>query len=121
MEEKANDGCTAAQYAAREGHAEALRALLAFVRRQVDEQDEEEESGSCSICLENDAWWIFDSCGHKCVCKTCMRKQKEKSRKATPSARGNKGKKGSTMVACPLCRVETRVVQPSDYARPVFE
>ena len=136
MAEKDNAGFTAMRYMVRAGHGEALRQLRdsgcpKAVRpndngartheehgEEKKEKENEEESGSCTICLERDAWWVLELCGHKCVCKACMRNQKQTAAGATvKKAR----KKGSPAVVCPLCRAETRAVPASDYGGRIFE
>jgi hypothetical protein len=81
-------------------------------------ENEEEAVASCSICLDGSASWIFEACGHKCICKACARKQKEK---ATGAAAKKRGKRRPPLVACPLCRCETRVVPASRHDGEVFE
>ena len=84
------------------------------------EDGQEDESGFCVVCLEQDAWWVFEKCGHRCMCKGCMRKQKEKN--AAGAGRGKKGqkKKSSATVVCPLCRAETRAVPAAGYKGDVY-
>ena len=79
---------------------------------------EEEERGDCAICLSAKAIWVFEKCGHRCICKACARKQKEKMLGLSPK----KGKKkGSTpLVNCPLCRAETRVVRSQCFEGTTF-
>ena len=87
--------------------------------RSAAEPEAEEDAVPCAICMERRANWIFESCGHKCICKTCARKQKEQA------ARGKKKKddkkKGSILVTCPLCRAKTKVVPASRFDGDVFE
>ena len=81
--------------------------------------DEREEAVvSCSICFEGSASWIFEACGHKCICKSCARKQKEK---ATGAVAKKQGKRRPPVVTCPLCRCETRVIPASRHEGEVFE
>ena len=48
--------------------------------------------GMCVYCFEAEAaYWIFEVCGHKCVCKRCMRKAK----KPDKEDRRSQGKPGS--------------------------
>ena len=82
------------------------------------EEEEEEAVVSCSICLDGSASWIFEACGHKCICKACARKQKEK---ATGAAAKKRGKRRPPLVTCPLCRCETRVIPASRHEGEVFE
>ena len=130
---KDSAGLTAMRYARRAGHGEALRASqhsgcpkatktsgdgarVEEVDVEQKDEEEEEENGSCIVCLDREAWWVFDKCGHKCICKGCMRKQKEKA----AGAAGKKGRKKGSVV-CPLCRAETRVVPASGYDGEIFE
>ena len=84
---------------------------------------EEEDIRFCAICLDGKATWIFEACGHRCICKACARKQKEKmlgSSGASAKKRGRK-KGGAVPLTCPLCRAETRVVPGSRYDGDVFD
>ena len=81
-------------------------------------EEEEEAVVSCSICLDGSASWIFEACGHKCICKACARKQKEK---VTGAAAKKRGKRRPPLVTCPLCRCETRVIPASRHEGEVFE
>ena len=82
---------------------------------------EENESASCAVCLDAKATWIFEACGHKCICKACARKQKEKMLGGAGSRKKSGGKKkGSPLVTCPLCRAETRVVPGSRFDGEVY-
>lgn len=133
MGDKDNAGATATQYLVRDGRVEALEVLRAAgpsgqggASRSNPEQEERE--GSCALCLEEDAWWVLEDCGHKCICKGCMRKKKEKAAKEEKAAgkKGPKGsnskkKKGSGLVACPLCRAETRAVPAAGYTGRIYE
>jgi hypothetical protein len=83
-----------------------------------EEEEEEEAVVSCSICFDGSASWIFEACGHKCICKACARKQKEK---ATGAAAKKRGKRRPPLVTCPLCRCETRVIPASRHEGEVFE
>ena len=86
--------------------------------RGAAEPEAEGDAVSCAICMERRANWIFESCGHKCICKACARKQKEQA------ARGKKKddkKKGSILLTRPLCRAETKVVPASRFDGDVFE
>merc|ERR1712216_396038 len=53
-------------------------------------------SGVCSICLDTEDElgkafpFVFAGCGHKCLCKSCLRKMKKK--------------KNRNEIECPLCR-----------------
>ena len=76
-------------------------------------KEEEVDTASCAVCLDGKATWVFESCGHKCICKACARKQKEKAPGSGAKRRG--GKKVVAVVTCPLCRAETRVVPSSRY------
>ena len=58
----------------------------------------------------------------KCICKACVRKQKEKVLQAAGGAGKKKtGRRKPVLVACPLCRVETRVVPSSRHEGDVYE
>ena len=82
-------------------------------------EEEEVDTVSCVICLDGKATWVFESCGHRCICKACARKQKEKAPGSGAKRRG--GKKVVAVVTCPLCRAETRVVPSSRYEGDVFD
>jgi tetratricopeptide (TPR) repeat protein len=66
---------------------------------------EEDEELSCVICLERPRTWVFQACGHLCLCKACARKQKAKElggKKLQASQR--------VKVNCPVCREYSEVV-----------
>ena len=103
--------------------ASSSTAAGADGEEEKEGEEEDEEVGSCAICLDAKATWIFESCGHRCICKACARKQKEKmlgSLGASAKKRGRK-KGGAVTVNCPLCRAETRVVPGSRYDGDVFD
>ena len=85
-------------------------------------EEEAHVPGTCAICLDAKATWIYEACGHRCVCKPCARKQKEKALGGAGGARRKKGgkKRASALMPCPLCRTETRVVPGSRYEGEVF-
>ena len=90
----------------------------------IGEESEEGEVGSCAVCLDGKATWIFEACGHRCICKACARKQKEKMLGTSGASAKKKGRKkggGSLTVNCPLCRAQTRVVPVSRYSGEVFD
>ena len=91
----------------------------------IGEEGEEGEVGSCAVCLDGKATWIFEACGHRCICKACARKQKEKMLGTPGASAKKKGRKkgggGAVTVTCPLCRAETRVVPVSRYGGDVFD
>jgi hypothetical protein len=89
-----------------------------------EEEDAEAAGSSCAVCMDGKATWIFESCGHKCICKPCARKQKEKLLGGASAKKksGGKKKKGSApTVTCPLCRAETRVVPASRFDGDVYD
>ncbi len=59
----------------------------------------------CAFCLEAKANWVFESCGHKCICGECRGKMI--AFKVGHSVQKNKRK---IILACPLCRAEGRFV-----------
>ena len=89
----------------------------------IGEGNEEGEVGSCAVCLDGKATWIFEACGHRCICKACARKQKEKMLGTSGASAKKKGRKkggGALTVNCPLCRAQPRVVPGSRYRGAVF-
>ena len=89
----------------------------------VGEESGEGEVGSCAVCLDGKATWVFEACGHRCICKACARKQKEKMPGTSGASAKKKGRKkggGALTVNCPLCRAQTRVVPVSRYSGDVF-
>ena len=73
----------------------------------------------CVVCCERPPSWIFKSCGHKCICKPCARKQKYV---VTAGASPKKGqRKVVPMVACPLCRALSHVVPCLRHEGQIFE
>ena len=90
----------------------------------IGEESEEGEVGSCAVCLDGKATWIFEACGHRCICKACARKQKEKMLGTSGASAKKKGRKkggAALTVNCPLCRAQTRVVPASRYSGDVFD
>ena len=89
----------------------------------IGEENEEGEVGSCVVCLDGKATWVFEACGHRCICKACARKQKEKMLGSSSGSARKRGRKkgGAVTVTCPLCRAETRVVPCSRYDGEVFD
>ena len=86
----------------------------------------------CLLLRAEVAYWIFEVCGHKCVCKRCMRKAKkpDKEDRRSQGKPGRKpgkkpGKQGKkpAWLRCPLCRRSSKVVQPDDYdgLKPVMQ
>ena len=75
------------------------------------------------ICLDKAASWVFQLCGHKCLCKGCVRKQKEKMLKPKSSGnnKGGKRRHPTPLVTCPMCRAVTQVVPSSRFDGTVFE
>ena len=80
----------------------------------------DEDVGRCAICLEGEPRWVYESCGHRCICKSCARKQKEKLLRA-PTAKGRGAKKKTPLVMCPLCRAETRVIPGQRFDGDIFD
>ena len=143
MLEKANDGRSATDYLV--AHRAMCRGYSAHVQplgtvsseggdraratircsgpasssAEADTGEEEPEGVGCAICLDAKASWIFEACGHKCICKACARKQKEKMLGCVAKKKGRK--KGAPVVTCPLCRAETRVVPGARYDGDVFD
>lgn len=70
------------------------------------------EDDGCVVCmrtsseLDSGMPFIFEKCGHKCVCKPCSRKLKEKHKSKTPE--------------CPLCRQPSRLVLDKQFSGTVF-
>ena len=90
----------------------------------IGEEGEEGEVGSCAVCLDGKATWIFEACGHRCICKACARKQKEKMLGTSGASAKKKCRKkggGVLTVNCPLCRAQIPVVPVSRYSGDVFD
>eukprot|EP00928_Gymnodinium_smaydae_P043168 TRINITY_DN28985_c0_g1_i1.p1 TRINITY_DN28985_c0_g1~~TRINITY_DN28985_c0_g1_i1.p1 ORF type:complete len:632 (+),score=85.26 TRINITY_DN28985_c0_g1_i1:196-1896(+) len=66
----------------------------------------------CVVCLSSEKEigrpfpWVLEKCGHKCICKSCLRKMKTHKRKVE--------------IKCPLCRVRSRPVLRSQYDGQVY-
>ncbi|CAE8596255.1 unnamed protein product, partial [Polarella glacialis] len=66
----------------------------------------------CAVCLCTEAelgrpfCWVLEKCGHKCICKLCLRKIKSKTKRAD--------------VECPLCRTVSRPVLEDRYNGEVY-
>ena len=69
--------------------------------------------GSPKVCLDEKATWIFEACGHQCICKACARKQKERVTTAASAKKRGKRRAPPPIVLGPLCRCETKVVPSS--------
>jgi len=71
----------------------------------------------CVVCLctpsesGRPVQWVFQGCGHKCVCKPCLRKLKEKQGKSS---------KNNKEIECPICRARSRPVLIERYDGQVF-
>jgi len=57
------------------GHPKTLESADKLATAQ--ERLAREEEGKCAVCLDRAATWIYEACGHMCICKPCARKQKE--------------------------------------------
>ena len=85
----------------------------------------EAPSGECALCLEpGAAYWIFKGCGHKCVCKSCMKKVRKDNNEKKGTTKHKPKKKAApseAMMTCPLCRVESRPIIPEHYEGKIYE
>jgi len=109
------------------GFADArAAACMQRLRRKVDERRQQSQKAVpsaaehqplsttevCAVCLCTEAElgrpfpWVLQKCGHRCVCKLCLRKMK---------ARQKRGQ-----VECPLCRVQSRPILRERYEGKVF-
>merc|ERR1719420_2653802 len=65
---------------------------------------------SCVVCLadstERSVDWVFKGCGHRCLCKPCARKLREKA--------------SSDVIECPMCRQTSTVVPLKSFCGHVF-
>jgi len=77
--------------------------------------DTETASDVCAVCLSTEeesgkpVHWIFEACGHKCLCKHCLHKLKQKS-----------GSKKGNSIECPLCRTFSKPVLAERFHGEVF-
>jgi len=66
----------------------------------------------CAVCLCTEAelgkpfQWVLEKCGHKCICKPCLRKMKMRQKRV--------------QVECPLCRVRSKPVLRDRYRGDIF-
>eukprot|EP00927_Polykrikos_kofoidii_P084640 TRINITY_DN8987_c0_g1_i1.p1 TRINITY_DN8987_c0_g1~~TRINITY_DN8987_c0_g1_i1.p1 ORF type:complete len:1224 (+),score=271.49 TRINITY_DN8987_c0_g1_i1:66-3737(+) len=66
----------------------------------------------CAVCLCTEAElgkafpWVLEKCGHKCICKLCLRKMKSRQKRA--------------QIECPLCRVVSRPVLCERYNGDIY-
>jgi hypothetical protein len=101
-------------------------ACMQRLRRKVDERRQQPQKAVpsatehqplsttevCAVCLCTEAElgrpfpWVLQKCGHRCICKLCLRKMK---------ARQKRGQ-----VECPLCRVQSRPILRERYEGKVF-
>ena len=58
----------------------------------------------CVLCLEREATWVFDNCGHVVYCKPCSRR-----------ANANNDKK-----ECPICRTDGMPVPIANFKGEVY-
>ena len=59
----------------------------------------------CVVCMEREATWVFNECGHLCLCKACSRKFNKKK----------------TAPLCPICRGKGKAVSLGHYEGEVFK
>jgi len=73
---------------------------------------EESPPNICAICLRSEAElgkslpWVLRGCGHRCFCKSCLRKLKAHTRKGT--------------VECPICRTHSKPILSSQWNGRTF-
>eukprot|EP00930_Biecheleria_cincta_P076323 TRINITY_DN63525_c0_g1_i1.p1 TRINITY_DN63525_c0_g1~~TRINITY_DN63525_c0_g1_i1.p1 ORF type:complete len:329 (-),score=70.77 TRINITY_DN63525_c0_g1_i1:7-993(-) len=66
----------------------------------------------CAVCLCTEAElgrrfnWVLEKCGHKCICKCCLRKMKAHRKQV--------------QIECPMCRVRSRPVLEARYAGNIY-
>ena len=72
---------------------------VTFEEEIASEKASEESNYDCVFCLERPATWIFSTCGHLCLCKTCNRKYNKK--------------RGVTL--CPICRMPGKAESARQY------
>lgn len=106
MEEKDNDGLTVVHIAVGEERAGVLMALVEW--GYLTDVLDEEAAGGYIVCWERGASWIFQSCGHRCVCRGCLMKLPEHVLGPRPWIHSAK---------CLLCRTTTRMVPSSCWER----
>ena len=58
----------------------------------------------CVLCMEREATWVFNNCGHAVYCKPCSRR-----------ANANKAKK-----ECPICRTAGKAVAIANFKGDVY-
>mmetsp|Transcript_124820 Transcript_124820/g.195587 ORF Transcript_124820/g.195587 Transcript_124820/m.195587 type:complete len:174 (+) Transcript_124820:1-522(+) len=69
-------------------------------------------SGVCAVCLDTEGElgkafpFVFAGCGHKCLCKSCLRKMKKKKKRDE--------------IECPLCRQCSKPVLCARYEGNLF-
>jgi len=81
-----------------------------------------EVTSLCVICMERSPSWVFQACGHLCVCKPCARKQKQKKTGLKTGGDKSSGSRNSQpRMFCPVCRTETAAVPSSRHAGTVYE
>jgi len=87
------------------GVASVIDAEFADIQKPSD-------SDMCVLCLETEAElgrtfpFVLEKCGHKCICRACLRKLKAQQKRVE--------------VECPLCRVKSKPVHRDRYAGVVY-
>eukprot|EP00931_Biecheleriopsis_adriatica_P035030 TRINITY_DN20192_c0_g1_i2.p1 TRINITY_DN20192_c0_g1~~TRINITY_DN20192_c0_g1_i2.p1 ORF type:complete len:408 (-),score=81.85 TRINITY_DN20192_c0_g1_i2:52-1275(-) len=107
------------------GQAYAQRLRQKVQQRRQTSQSEvptmsQAESGSlplsttevCAVCLCTEAelgrpfCWVLEKCGHRCICKACLRKLRARQKRV--------------QVECPMCRVRSKPVLEERYEGEIF-
>jgi len=89
-------------------HASGLEGLSATADYV---EDGEEFSAICVVCLDGTSTWVFNGCGHQCLCKKCARKYNEHK------AQHGQGALKTSAKNCPLCRQPSRLVHVDKLGR----
>merc|ERR1711862_77683 len=78
----------------------ALDAIAAEAQTQDGPKAELSTTEVCAVCLQSEAelgksfTFVLERCGHKCICKPCLRKIKARRKQVE--------------IECPLCRVRSK-------------
>lgn len=98
-----------------------MRVLLREAENSVDEMSNNSvqiaspvygKSDICAICLRSEIDlgkalpWVLPGCGHKCLCKTCLRKLRAHNRTA--------------FVECPICRTRSKPTLSANWTGQIF-
>lgn len=106
------------------------QSLHRALEKQDEEDDEDEDKddcrmrGICVACLEMEALFVGQSCGHLVYCLHCFQDSVSTASKKDTDQPQQKGKKSkswkSTAIVCPVCRTKASLVEREKYKHNVW-